>query len=386
MQSSLFAEQPTKAAIPAFKVADLDEFYFFASDGGRYLASARRSAYVGAKGPRPDLMRALHVACNAREASFIGRSGLHKAVRRCDVVDALRWASWIAAASSPSKAKAYCRNILLEETRNLYLVNVWQSLRGRSLESMVRDLAASKKKCELRCRYGAFVQYLMAYPIALGSSFETKDGRPEPLSSFQDLYAVLEVESDFGTLLEALWTARLLGRESDMRELLIGRGRRLEVCPAHDLALTKWSQHTFYAPLMFIEMLGGFWSNEANEFHPNRNVELYDELPTMPQLAYYIYDNHTRVGLARYAKRLLEIQPGKPEPPFMDTRFSGLIRGVLWREIAARTHGDGWQNLKWEDVEIPEGLFGLADLMDAFFYRKLIRRAGLEHRYPKLPE
>jgi hypothetical protein len=295
---------------------------------------------------------------------YDGKSALHKEIRRGNVVDAVRWARCLRATAGVSAVKDYCRRILFEETRNLALMRQWKSLRGLDYEKMVRSLAASKKKWELKCREGLFPTYLHAYRRAM-EAFDI-DTRDHALSALAD-------SCNVSRLYQALWTARFRDFEEEAWKALCARpdvqGK------FRDLQEIGFSRHKHYAPKVLIEILTGHWvEQEANHISEEASVVIDDDIPTVPPFADYIYDNHTREGFARLSEHLFEIIPGEPQPEGIDVRWSGLLIGVLWRETIGRL--GLLPDARWEEVLIHPAYWRAARKADKYYYRKLYASAG----------
>ena len=108
---------------------------------------------------------------------------------------------------------------------------------------------------------------------------------------------------------------------------------------------------------------------------------LDDRVLTIPALRSYIYDSHTRPGRARLVRFLDDIAPEVPMPEGVDLRWSGMARGVLWRELAIEQHAD--TAVPWESVKIPAQLWQAAHRLDGFYYERLYRDAGIHLPFPR---
>lgn len=336
---------------------------------------SRESADYGYKGNLGPAM-AIHEDLTVNGGGnfkYVVRSALHKEIRRGDVEKAVRWGRLFARIDGASKVKAYVKNILFEETRNLRLSSEWKTTRGISAEHMVRQITASIKKWQVsaRIRDNVFARYVAAYRRAL-------DALEAPLTP-QDVDTTVNGTTDLDTLYELFWAVQL----RNTRELYValdGSLRTVLFRSTDNDALTlasQWPKH-MYTTKTAIEILCGAWSPDANMFNTE---DLSKEVITMthmevPEIRDYVYDNHTRPGLARYKSKMLQLVPGAPEPARLDTRWSGLVRGVAWREMACK-NGIDIQNVPWEDVSIPQQVWDDVNYVDAFFYPKLYRAAGI---------
>lgn len=304
--------------------------------------------------------------------SYVIRSALHKEVRRGDIAMASRWGKLLALASGEPKVRAYVKQILFEETRNLSLLSVWKGARGFDADTMVRQITASTKKWEMEERRGAFERYVFAYMRALptlGKAF------PKP-----DEIQAAVASADLDQLYEMFWrihisqnTAVLAAFDNAIRVALSESGDDNK-----ETFSNLWPTH-FYTTKVGCELLAGVWSGEANRLVRDMTVSISSEpaVIDVPHIEEYAYDNHTRPGLVKYVANLKNAHAGKKLPSGVDLRWSGMVRGACWREYAHAQHGADYVNTPWEKVEIPKDVWNAVVHVDGFFYGSLYRRAGI---------
>jgi hypothetical protein len=137
-----------------------------------------------------------------------------------------------------------------------------------------------------------------------------------------------------------------------------------------DLATWGWNTHRRYAPEALVEYEAGYWDESANEIGDLPSVEISHEgLPIMPPLRDCLFDQHTNLGVERFAGLLRKCYPGLPLPAGIDLRWTGSARGEIWRELAFNTKGPPAQ--KWEEVEIYPYLWNAACALDHFRWPRL---------------
>lgn len=287
---------------------------------------------------------------------YLFKSALHKAVRRGDVVEALRWARWFANADSPSGPKAYAKNILLEETRNLKLLLEFQSLAGKTYEEVVRKVTASRKKWEVVARKDAFYSYAEGFRRA----FARKREKVSP----DEVMDIVTTSNEPEQLLEMFWLQRL--HEDDELKVHL-RDFFQEGVAERAVAYGGWARRLieervylgdFYIPKILLEMFVGRWDETGNEIRETVNLEMpKEELPMVPYMRDYVFDPHTQRGRALVAKGWPELKPGKPQPAEIDMRWSGCLVGVGWRHFAAIQFPDDYAERRWEEVTISKEMW-----------------------------
>jgi hypothetical protein len=295
---------------------------------------------------------------------YVARSAMHKEVRRGDGAAAMRWARLLRLIDGESAVRQYARRILFEETRAVSLLGDWRT--GDSAERRIRQLAAAAKLWTLPARQAVRCgpRRLLAYASALSAPPLTPDQIDRTLR-----------EPDLDALYRLLWRVQLAAEPAVVTALRDALSRRLpEDSPLSTLpgaASDPWLLEVMIESLLGIRSEG----THADEVAP---VE--DTVLTVPPLRDYVYDAHTRPGQVRLARSLAGIAPGIPMPSGVDLRWSGMARGVLWRELAMEQGGTAQP---WEAVSIPEELWAAAHLLDGFYYERLYRDAGLHTPFPR---
>jgi len=310
-------------------------------------------------------------------------SSIHKEFRRGDLLRASSLIPWLSPQVRPSRIKAYTRSVMLEETRNVRLIELFQrDYRRITPDQAVRLLAASTKKWELDCRADAFRYYAEGYsaPLSLPDDEaaqqkvleSVRPGDPawmfrlfwsvaKPAQTLQAKLKFLPGNSPEGVRVELL--------KSALARLLQERGRWESV-----MANCRCTGHWwFYVLKLMIEMVCGFWSEQANHENP-----LVREVPPkgdciIPTVEWYVHDPHTRIGRNLWRAHWSDIRPGRRPPENIDPRWSGMIVGVFWRELAARQFPKDYRWRHWEEVKWPDGLFVQSIALDRFFYPQFMR-------------
>lgn len=295
------------------------------------------------------------------DLQYVLKSAMHKEIRRGDVARALRWARWGEHYHGEDWPKTYVRGVLFEETYNIELLKRWKRLSRRGYAAFVSEIAASKKKWELPSRKGAFVSTVEAF----ARTFDLA-----PFATREELDADLKKAHTFEEVLNVFWGAmRSPSRKEAARWLVEGLRERATSPEARELAEGLWSVHPYFGPLMLIEMIYGKGSPEANLVNPIPEKDLLaEEVPTVPLYPMYAHDCHTSTGKARLRRNWGGIGPGVSAPATVDLRWSGMVIGVLWRELAFEQFGDSYKEAEWQDVKIPGEIWKAALKEDEYFY------------------
>lgn len=299
------------------------------------------------------------------------KSAMHKAIRRSDVVEALKWARWCAHFHGGFQPKDYTRRLILEETRATGQCAKWKSLARIPWEGVIAEVAAVKKKWDLVCRDGAFADYVAAYCASL-----TEDG----LSNVDDMVVAVEATSlNRYELFKVFWRVhRAVQGKLSLRLLH-------KVLEPHALAqggaAAAWTKsmdthQPFYSVKMLLEMVAGsFDAEEANLLRDNWTERPHPEdVPFVPVLQDYVFDCHYWEGKQRLWKHWKAVAPGRPMPPGVDLRWSGMLLGVCWREFAAKQFPNDYANRAWEEVDIDPQVWKDALACDRFWYPKFYNR------------
>lgn len=352
------------------ELSDLDRIRFLNDECPSVLElDAQRRVALQPREPPPRLLRAARaitadlVQRQGAGFRFVVRSAMHKEVRRGDAVAAVRWARLLGLIDGTSAVRQYARRILFEESRAVGLLSVWKP--RDSAERRIRQLATAAKVWALpaRKRQRCGRRRLLAYAAALSAP---------PLTPSQIERALAEPCLD--ALYRLMWRVRLTADpavktalyEGLLRALPAGSGLRTVRGAASDAWLIE----------VMIEALVGV-QEEGIPGPEGKPID--DRVLTVPVLRPYVYDSHTRPGRIRLQRCLSSIGPGTPMPSGVDLRWSGMARGVLWRELAEE---QGGTDQPWEAIAIPTELWQAAHQLDGFYYERLYRDAGLHISQP----
>jgi hypothetical protein len=363
-------EQQTLFQLPfdaSFRLNELKTVRFLAS--GESLVEADVKKHTCSCGQ--DKCGHLHILTDlvtngGKSFRYTAKSAMHKEIRRGDLNAAVRWSRWVRACCGESDLKRYLRNIILEESRNIELLT---GSGKASSDRLVRLLTGSAKKWDLPCRSGVFARYVAAYKRARG------------LSKAPDMS---EAGHDLDWWLTTFWFVRMTensGVAATFENLLTFEAKARGNWALRLMNHAKRREHSildagFYEAKVLVEMFCGKWDESANVAVARECVADKDEVPTIPVCEPYVDDNHTAVGARRIAGCLALISPKRPMPDKVDLRWSGLLRGVLWREWAAREFPGNYLDVGWV-MPVSAEIWENVCEADGFFYEKLYKRAGL---------
>lgn len=301
-------------------------------------------------------------------------SALHKEIRRSDLQAATRWARLKALIEGGYRAKTYAANIVLEETRNAHLMVDFSKPNGRAVRDILNPMVVARKKWELPGGEVPFASYVGGYADAVKLWVADKESLTTPLA-----VSVAHGARDLRELFKAFWITKMSvdGKQPDMQWLLLEEHEAQLAAAGRDVQYARHRPKVgtcshFYQGKITSMMVTGAWTSEAIESKAQRAF-IDDDTVIVPAIHDYIYDNHTRIGLARL-KPLFEVAPRVPLPGKLDIRWSGLLRGVAWRYFAFAQYGWDYGAQPWERVDIPPQVWADVDLVDAYFYPKLYRK------------
>ena len=353
------------------ELSDLDRIRFLSDERPLVLElDAQRCVALQPREPPPRLLRAARaittdlVQRKGAGFRFVVRSAMHKEVRRGDAVAAVRWARLLGLIDGTSAVRQYARRILFEESRAVSLLSVWKP--RDSAERRIRQLSAAAKAWSLpeRKRQRCGRRRLLAYSAALSAP---------PLTPSQIDRALADPSLD--TLYRLMGRTRLAAEPAVKTALYEGL---LRVLPADSpLRAVSGAASDSWLIEVMIETLVGVLGEGT---HAPESKPIDDRVLTVPVLRPYVYDSHTRPGRVRLQRCLSSIAPGVPMPSGVDLRWSGMARGVLWRELAEE---QGGTEQAWEAIEIPDELWQAAHRLDGFYYERLYRDAGLHTPFPR---
>ena len=299
---------------------------------------------------------------------YIAMSGLQKQIRRGDVRAAVAWQRLLVSIQGASKTKQYLKNILLEETRNLDLVQKWTSVKGLTPEAMCVDITRSRKRWEPASGHNL-------YPTYMHARKSVEKQAPPGVSALEKM-----LESrDPHTIFAALWLARADGGlvaafwDAGMAELYRRGFPYLE-------ALASRRTDVFYATSTLAEALAGLWDLGFNDLLPDRTTAEVQTIPAgkyVPAMHSYLYDKHTRPGKRAIVENLRDHHPNLPQPKKLDLRWAGMGRGVVWRYAAWPVHGVAMKDATWESVPIDAQTWQHAVDLDIYFNPALHKQAGV---------
>jgi hypothetical protein len=340
------------------------------------------SPYAGGKrlpeGDCPPGVNASHVMSvvnKYRWAEYSLKSAFHKEVRRGDHDRGFAYARWIHRHLGPKGVRRYCRQILFEETRNIDLMRYFESVDDGSAMEMASRLLRSAKKHDLASRQGAYEKYVRAFS-EVDKIVESGD-----LPTDEEVLAALN-SGDVRRPFRMHWIA--YRRKDDHADTsFLSRITRVfqKWASAHSedgryLSEGPWSVYPFYPFKIISEMSGGMYDAESASYvapDAGQRAPLY-----IPSFRPYVFDNHSMEGMAVYSKHVVNLRPGEQPPhPRLDPRWSGLLRGVYWRDYAARARPD-WRECDWELFNLDANVWRDTLRVDGWFYKKLYERAGLK--------
>lgn len=352
-------------------LSDLDRIRFLTDETPSVLElDAQRCVALQPRDPPLRLLRAARAITTdlvQRQGAgfrFVARSAMHKEVRRGDGVAAVRWARLLGLIDGTASVRQYARRILFEESRALSLLSVWKP--RDSAERRIRQLSATAKVWSLpsRKQQRCGRRRLLAYTAALSAP---------PLTPSQ-IDRTLE-SANLDAMYRLMWRVQLAAEPAVKTALREGLVRALPRSSGLR-AVTRAASDDWLIEVM-LEALAGV---QGEGSHAPEEPPLEDRVLTVPVLRPYVYDSHTRPGRIRLQRCLSSIAPGALMPSGVDLRWSGMARGVLWREMAAE---QGGTDQPWEAIEIPAELWQAAHLLDGFYSERLYREAGLHTPFPR---
>ena len=282
------------------------------------------------------------------------------------------YARWMARHLGEKALFRVCRQILFEECRNIDLLQYFETHGKNAPFEMASRLIASNKKFDLAARDVAYEEYVAAWRVAwdsLDAADPTDDEIRAALNS-GDIAQAFQLHWRF-------WMRTWTQQDKTFRaraEPIIKAWLRDHSEHGRLLAEAPWSVYAFYPTKIAAEMSAGMYDpEEASYIAPrDKKVGLW-----LPHFQDYAFDNHTLSGMAVYSKNIVHLRPGEVPPhEKLDVRYSGLLRGVYWRERCARL-GLDIQTTPWEAVPLHESVWSDTLRVDGWFYGKLYERANL---------
>lgn len=302
------------------------------------------------------------------------KSAYHKEIRRKDQFRGAQYAWWFRRNVDAERLKQYARVSLFEESRNLALME-FMNKSGDAME-IARRMVRSKKKYELSARKEVFSLYVETCSQAMDDKdFGVEFGVSEMVAGLRD--------GDLRERLLTMWRVANSKDENLKKEFdaqLVSLGNEFGPWSAK-LANGAWGPYNrFYVRKVLIEIISGCWDEEANELEPE-DKRVFDEI-CVPVFEDYVFDIHTRRGKTWLMSEFVDIKPNKRLPGRIDMRWSGMLRGTYWRELAYRQVKDP-RLLLWHEVKMDEELWKKIMSIDFWFYEQLYKDLGID-RYGKM--
>lgn len=289
-------------------------------------------------------------------------SAYHKEIRRSDLAKAIHYGEILTKIHGPKFVSNYVRKIIFEETRHVGLLGKL----GSNWKTDTALITTAVKKWELPDRPNHLIK--KAECIAW-----SKKNLPLP----EDYSTIWKKGSYYEALREYLKVR--LYPEKGKRERFHIFEELLKIDPQNPVAAdfirrkktdkkTK-NEISFYEVMAALEHHYGFTQEKNSQYHSWEGTDLAGIDISLPEA--YSYDLHTRPGKAAMYKHWAAIRPGEPLPGGLDLRWTGSVLGVLWREKAYTQFGDGYRDVKWEDVAITAEEWRLAKGFDSVFYKDM---------------
>jgi hypothetical protein len=335
--------------------------------------------------------------------AFVAVSAMHKELRRADAEAALYWSVVMIPHRGIHNMIAYLRNIVFEETRDLYLYRYINALSSRGtsvtrldLTHAIRRFAHAPKKWELPWRLDIFIDEMKAYKeladkygydVAKGSDIIAEGERPSLHKRMLDGFKKGDrVSVQYG--LKGLYKAKA----ADQNKYRIGIFNYLTevfnhdfpnkfeydheyVSTLHDMLLDKIARHGapgYHELNALADGLTGEPGRDPRASLPAIDSKRHTANPTpysLPlgdfrKIPLYANDNHTWPGKALLRSYgATELQPGVPQT-HIDFRYWGAYGGVAWRHLAFKQHATidcKWQDVSWRQ---PPWLWGHVERMN----------------------
>jgi len=284
------------------------------------------------------------------DAPWLIKSAFHKELRKEDQRFGGLTAAWLQKITGAAGLCRYISGIVFEESRNIRL---YSDIVERKLtpEIMAMRFLATRKKHRLPGATARFEQYLLAF----------RDAKTFTYAPTSDEVSRAIVSKDIYSMYLIFWR-NLLRKENgndSYKEAIIPVLRNI---PDPDIQrYLDVGFDSFYGLKVCFEIQAGYYHPQWLEESPLLPFPGTDG--PVPYMEWYVLDIHTRDGKFYHSKYIDELKPGKRPPVQIDSRYSGMLRGVIWRYYAVSNH-----LAKWEDIEIPSDMWKLACEMDIFFY------------------
>jgi len=110
----------------------------------------------------------------------------------------------------------------------------------------------------------------------------------------------------------------------------------------------------------------GYWNSGMNEYMGD---EEYVKPNYIPKFQDYTHDNMTTTGKNRLYKHWFSIRFGKKQPPKIDMRWSGMMYGLLWRQLAFRKVKGDLREIDWKEIEVDGKFLELAQRLDGCLHK-----------------
>lgn len=370
MQALLFATAQVSPSDVYASIQSMRDVTFELADGTTQTVDIKHAA------DHPSLYirkLAADFAKDAYQFKWWVKSAYHKELRRGDFQRALTYNRWMEAALGRGRAKDYNKSIILEETRNVSLLESFGRSTARlTPDEVARAIIGSRKKWELADRFGhgCIAKYVAAYRAT----------RSAPVPSEQHVRDVALHSTDYSELIGLCWAvlwAPVDGLANDpiratwLTEPFFERAARVggAVQRFASAVITPDLCHTLET---FCELFSSVHDAQSDLIEPSNARAVDGRTPFLPYLNSYVFDNHTRSGWGVYKAKLSQLRPGAPQPEKMDIRWSGMTIGILWREYAFAQFGRDYATTPWERVEIPATVWSDCFASEYAWYSKMM--------------
>ena len=314
----------------------------------------------------PDWSEIVDFLDKGKSASYHVRSAFHKEVRRDDQVRAYAYAQWLSYVMGAQRLLDYVKGIVFEETRNVSLQLLALESNHTTSGDIAKKFVRSRKKHDLSYRRGAYDAHLLAWeraktlpPLDI-NRIDQEIAKGDLIHRLAIKWQIQTIDPDpYPNAVRAPYEAALWdaldkhARVNKWAEAILGNKKKI---------------HGYFGPKVLIEMMSGVWDKEEAHYLAPETAT-FEKSPILYELQDYVFDNHTRIGYKRVSSLLKNVSANKPQPPLLDMRWSGMERGVSWRdEFGKHVAAGGSRDAKWEDVPFDAKKWSLTREIDAYFY------------------
>lgn len=316
--------------------------------------------------PSPLMDRELAlIKARDRKSLYALRSALHKEIRRNDLNRVVQYARAIKHVKGKGELLRYARQVCFEETRNVELFLRLKKGSSSNELDLVKELATSNKKWHIKSREGF-------YSLHLKAGAECKLGRLPQVNfkSWLDNPNML----DGYRLWFSSWSSQELRTELIRHCKQVAHGDNVY---ALLLEGNNGNSLCHYSRKIFIEALFGAFNETW--YHSQPSNEVLDQY--VPAYEDYVFDNHTSIGISRLkGQGLINCFPMRELPRGVDLRYSGLLRGVLWRELIGREKDT--TAIAWKDVVFTKEDWYNSCIADLLYYKDSFDKYRIKYLDP----